>query len=88
MLRSRTTSARRRARSSPPTARAIAGLHVPGLEEFEASSVHYWASPLEGKLCAGEEVVLVGAGNSAGQATVYLASQARPRCGSWCAGQA
>jgi thioredoxin reductase (NADPH) len=44
------------------------------LEKFE-SSVHYWASPLEGKLCEGQEVVLVGAGNSAGQATVYLASQ-------------
>jgi thioredoxin reductase (NADPH) len=52
-------------------------LDVAGLEEFEASSVHYWASPLESKLCAGEEVVLVGAGNSAGQATVYLASQAK-----------
>src|SRR6202035_2977275 len=37
--------------------------------------VHYWASPLEGKLCAGQEVALVGAGNSAGQAVVYLASQ-------------
>jgi thioredoxin reductase (NADPH) len=51
-------------------------LNVEGLEAFEAASVHYWASPLEGKLCSGEEVVLVGAGNSAGQATVYLASQA------------
>jgi thioredoxin reductase (NADPH) len=37
--------------------------------------VHYWASPLEAKLCAGQEVALVGAGNSAGQAVVYLASQ-------------
>jgi thioredoxin reductase (NADPH) len=45
------------------------------LEAFESSSVHYWASPLEGKLCAGQEVALVGAGNSAGQAVVYLASQ-------------
>jgi thioredoxin reductase (NADPH) len=52
-------------------------LDVPGLEEFESSSVHYWASPLEAKLCAGEEVVLVGAGNSAGQATVFLASQVK-----------
>src|SRR5204863_356510 len=50
-------------------------LDVPNLAEFEASSVHYWASPLEGKLCAGQEVALVGAGNSAGQAVVYLASQ-------------
>jgi thioredoxin reductase (NADPH) len=45
------------------------------LATFEASSVHYWASPLEGRLCAGQEVALVGAGNSAGQAAVYLASQ-------------
>jgi thioredoxin reductase (NADPH) len=37
--------------------------------------VHYWASPLEAKLCAGQEVALVGAGNSAGQAAVYLASK-------------
>jgi thioredoxin reductase (NADPH) len=50
-------------------------LAVPNLEAFEAASVHYWASPLEGKLCSGQEVALVGAGNSAGQAVVYLASQ-------------
>jgi thioredoxin reductase (NADPH) len=50
-------------------------LKVENLEAFETSSVHYWASPLEGKLCAGQEVALVGAGNSAGQAVVYLASQ-------------
>jgi thioredoxin reductase (NADPH) len=39
--------------------------------------VHYWASPLEANLCARQEVALVGAGNSAGQATVYLASRAK-----------
>ncbi len=50
-------------------------LDAPNLAEFEASSIHYWASPLEGKLCAGQELALVGAGNSAGQAVVYLASQ-------------
>jgi thioredoxin reductase (NADPH) len=49
---------------------------VANLEAFEAASVHYWASPLEAKLCAAQEVALVGAGNSAGQAAVYLASQA------------
>src|SRR5215510_5038594 len=49
-------------------------LAVDGLEQFEGVSVHYWASPLEAKLCAGQEVALVGAGNSAGQAAVYLAS--------------
>jgi thioredoxin reductase (NADPH) len=50
-------------------------LDVPDLERFEGACVHYWASPLEGKLCTGQEVALVGAGNSAGQAVVYLASQ-------------
>jgi thioredoxin reductase (NADPH) len=61
-------------------------LAVENLEAFEASSVHYWASPLEGKLCAGQEVALVGAGNSAGQAVVYLASQVA-RFGCSCAGR-
>jgi thioredoxin reductase (NADPH) len=51
-------------------------LDVENLAAFEGSSVHYWASPLEVRLCAGQEVALVGAGNSAGQAAVYLASQA------------
>jgi thioredoxin reductase (NADPH) len=50
-------------------------LAVDNLDAFEASSVHYWASPIEAKLCANHEVALVGAGNSAGQAVVYLASQ-------------
>ena len=50
-------------------------LDVDNLAAFEGSCVHYWASPLEGRLCAGQEVALVGAGNSAGQAVVYLSSQ-------------
>ncbi|UVF22690.1 FAD-dependent oxidoreductase (plasmid) [Microvirga terrae] len=50
-------------------------LEVPDLERFEGSCVHYWASPLEKKLCTGQEIALVGGGNSAGQAVVYLASQ-------------
>jgi thioredoxin reductase (NADPH) len=50
-------------------------LAVENLAEFEGSSVHYWASPLEAKLCDGQEIVLVGGGNSAGQAVVFLASQ-------------
>jgi thioredoxin reductase (NADPH) len=50
-------------------------LEVADLEQYEGSCVHYWASPLEGRLCTGQEVALVGAGNSAGQAVVYLASQ-------------
>ncbi len=51
-------------------------LDVEKLDAFESSSVHYWASPLEGKLCAGQEVAVVGGGNSAGQAVVYLAGKA------------
>ena len=52
-------------------------LAVDRLDEFEGTSVHYWASPLEADLAANEEVALVGGGNSAGQATVFLASRAR-----------
>jgi thioredoxin reductase (NADPH) len=50
-------------------------LDVQDLTAFEGASVHYWASPLEAQLCAGQEVALVGAGNSAGQAAVYLANR-------------
>jgi thioredoxin reductase (NADPH) len=49
-------------------------LGVQNLDTFEATSVHYWASPFEAKLCSNQTVALVGAGNSAGQAAVYLAS--------------
>ncbi|HZC37830.1 MAG TPA: FAD-dependent oxidoreductase [Sphingomicrobium sp.] len=52
-------------------------LGVERLEDFEGTSVHYWASPLEADLAAGEDVALVGGGNSAGQATVFLASRAK-----------
>jgi thioredoxin reductase (NADPH) len=48
---------------------------VEQLHAFEGTSVHYWATPLEGKLCTKQEIVLIGGGNSAGQAAVYLASQ-------------
>jgi thioredoxin reductase (NADPH) len=52
-------------------------LDVDRLDEFEGASIHYWASPLEADLCADQEVALVGGGNSAGQATVFLSSRAR-----------
>jgi thioredoxin reductase (NADPH) len=45
------------------------------LNEFEGRGIHYWASSLEAKLCSGQEVVLVGGGNSAGQAVAFLATQ-------------
>ena len=50
-------------------------LDVENLTSFESLCVHYWASPLEGRLCTGQEVALVGGGNSAGQTVVYLSSQ-------------
>ena len=50
---------------------------IANLATFEGAWISYWASPVEAKLCAGEEVALVGAGNSAGQAVVYLASKVR-----------
>jgi thioredoxin reductase (NADPH) len=49
---------------------------IPNLARFEGRGVSYWASPVEAKLVAGQEVVLVGGGNSAGQAAVFLASHA------------
>jgi len=52
-------------------------LDVEGLDRFEGASVHYWASPMEANLCANEEIALVGGGNSAGQAVVFLAGQAK-----------
>jgi thioredoxin reductase (NADPH) len=48
-------------------------LAIAELTAFEADSIHYWASPAEARLCAGEEIALVGGGNSAGQAAVFLA---------------
>jgi len=51
-------------------------LPVEGTERFEGASLHYWASPLEARLSAGESVALVGGGNSAGQAAVFLAGYA------------
>jgi thioredoxin reductase (NADPH) len=44
------------------------------LAAMEGRGVWYWASPIEARMCAGQEVVLVGGGNSAGQAAVFLSS--------------
>jgi thioredoxin reductase (NADPH) len=45
---------------------------IPNLNAFEGRGVWFWASPIEARLCQAEEVALVGGGNSAGQAAVYL----------------
>jgi thioredoxin reductase (NADPH) len=50
---------------------------IENLDRFESVSVSYWATPIEATLCEGREVVLVGGGNSAGQAAVFLAQHVR-----------
>src|SRR3984893_2025004 len=47
------------------------------LSRFEGAGVYYTAMPMEAQLCVGEDVVVVGGGNSAGQAAVFLARTAR-----------
>jgi thioredoxin reductase (NADPH) len=46
---------------------------IDNLGAFEGHGVWYWSAAFEAKLCAGREVIVVGGGNSAGQAAVYLA---------------
>ncbi|MDO9414451.1 MAG: FAD-dependent oxidoreductase [Pseudolabrys sp.] len=50
---------------------------IHNLADFDNNGVSYWASPIEAKLCEGEEVALIGGGNSAGQAVVYLAPKVK-----------
>jgi len=50
---------------------------IPNLARFEGRGISYWASPVEARLCRGADVALLGGGNSAGQAAVFLASHAR-----------
>lgn len=49
---------------------------IDALDKYEGRGVYYWASPVEAKLCKDEHAMLVGGGNSAGQAAVFLASHA------------
>ena len=51
-------------------------LPLDNLSEFEGAGVYYGATFVEAQLCAGEEVIVVGGGNSAGQAAVFLARTA------------
>jgi thioredoxin reductase (NADPH) len=52
-------------------------LDVENLSQFEGAGVYYGATFMEAQLCGGEEVIVVGGGNSAGQAAVFLAQSAR-----------
>jgi thioredoxin reductase (NADPH) len=51
-------------------------LRVPDIERFEGKSVYYAATLVEAHLCTGQPVVVIGGGNSAGQAAVFLAARA------------
>jgi thioredoxin reductase (NADPH) len=53
-------------------------LDVPRLEEFEGNGVYYAATEMEARLCAASPVVVVGGGNSAGQAGIFLAEAGSP----------
>jgi len=48
-------------------------LSIENLSQFEGAGVYYGATFIEAQLCNGEEVIVVGGGNSAGQAAVFLA---------------
>ncbi|MCU1384662.1 MAG: trxB 1 [Acidobacteria bacterium] len=52
-------------------------LGLDNLARFEGAGVYYGATPMEAQLCVGEEVIVVGGGNSAGQAAVFLAAGAK-----------
>jgi thioredoxin reductase (NADPH) len=52
-------------------------LSIPNYERFEMDGIHYSATAIEARLCTGREAVVVGGGNSAGQAAVYLSGYAK-----------
>ncbi|MGB6826955.1 MAG: FAD-dependent oxidoreductase, partial [Terracidiphilus sp.] len=51
--------------------------NVENLERFEGQGIYYAATAMEAQLCTGEEIIVVGGGNSAGQAAVFLAETVR-----------
>lgn len=51
-------------------------LEVPGLDRLDRVSVYYAATAIEARACVGKPIVVVGAGNSAGQAATFLVEQA------------
>ena len=53
------------------------GLPIENISRFNGAGVYYGATAMEAKLCKGEDVIVVGGGNSAGQAAVFLAGHAR-----------
>ncbi len=59
------------------TGAAYNKINVPNLAQFEGKGVYYGATYIEAQLCSGEEVIVVGGGNSAGQAAVYLSQTSK-----------
>jgi thioredoxin reductase (NADPH) len=51
-------------------------LSVPGMERFEGAGIHYSATPIEVHRCVGEPIAIIGGGNSAGQAAMFLSARA------------
>jgi thioredoxin reductase (NADPH) len=47
-------------------------INVPNLSKYEGRGIYYGATYIEAQLCSGEEIVVIGGGNSAGQAAVFL----------------
>ncbi len=78
-IRSRLTAAQSLglARSSSRPAHEYRKPPLDRLAQYEGAGVYYAATPMEAQLCRDEEVVVVGGGNSAGQAAVFLAQSAR-----------
>jgi thioredoxin reductase (NADPH) len=52
-------------------------LEVANFGEYEGQGIHYAATAMEANLCSGEEVAVIGGGNSAGQAAMFLSRTAR-----------
>lgn len=59
------------------TGAAYRKLPLPNLAQFEGNGVYYGATQVEAQLCSGEEIVVVGGGNSAGQAAVFLSGRVK-----------
>ncbi len=52
-------------------------LNLPNLKQFEGAGVYYGATSVEAQVCSGQEVAIVGGGNSAGQAAIFLSTVAK-----------
>ena len=64
---------------------AVPEARPPDLARFEGLGVYYGATQIEATFCDGEDVIVVGGGNSAGQAAVFLSQGRGDRCTCWCA---